>query len=102
MKILKRYWLIVTLSAVAGAAIAVFQLKGSDNPQYFTAKVGRGDISQVVEATGTISAVNTIQVGSQVSVQENNKPSLRRAAKAGDPISENDQPTLKRRENYSE
>ena len=67
MKILKRHWLIVILTTLAVAAIAAFQLKGNDNPQYFTAKVDRGDISQVVEATGTINAVTTVQVGSQVS-----------------------------------
>jgi HlyD family secretion protein len=67
MKILKRHWLIVILAMLALAAIAAFQLKGNDNPQYFTAKVDRGDISQVVEATGTINAVTTVQVGSQVS-----------------------------------
>jgi HlyD family secretion protein len=67
MKILKRHWLIVILATLAVAAIAAFQLKGNDNPQYFTAKVDRGDISQVVEATGTINAVTTVQVGSQVS-----------------------------------
>jgi HlyD family secretion protein len=67
MKILRRHWLIVILTMLAVAAIVVFQLKGNDNPQYFTAKVDRGDISQVVEATGTINAVTTVQVGSQVS-----------------------------------
>jgi HlyD family secretion protein len=67
MKILKRHWLIVILAMLALAAIAAFQLKRNDNPQYFTAKVDRGDISQVVEATGTINAVTTVQVGSQVS-----------------------------------
>jgi HlyD family secretion protein len=35
--------------------------------QYFTAKVGQGDISQVVQATGTINPVNTVPVGSVVS-----------------------------------
>ena len=35
--------------------------------QYFTAKVEKGDITQVVQATGTINAVTTVQVGSQVS-----------------------------------
>ena len=34
--------------------------------------------------------------------KENNKPSLRRAAKTDDPNSEDDRPTLKRRENYSD
>jgi multidrug efflux pump subunit AcrA (membrane-fusion protein) len=64
MKTLKRHWLIVILVTLAVAVIAAFQLKGNDNPQYFTAKVDRGDISQVVEATGTINAVTTVQVGS--------------------------------------
>jgi HlyD family secretion protein len=35
--------------------------------QYFTAKVDQGDISQVVQATGTINPVNTVPVGSVVS-----------------------------------
>jgi HlyD family secretion protein len=35
--------------------------------QHFTAKVERGRIEDVVEATGTINAVITVQVGSQVS-----------------------------------
>src|SRR5579864_7491374 len=67
MKILKRHWLIVVLAMLALAAIAAFQLKRNNTPQYFTAKVDRGDISQVVEATGTINAVTTVQVGAQVS-----------------------------------
>ncbi len=35
--------------------------------QYYTARVEKGDIAQVVQATGTINAVTTVQVGSQVS-----------------------------------
>jgi HlyD family secretion protein len=35
--------------------------------QFFTAKVEKGDISQVVQATGTINPVTTVQVGSVVS-----------------------------------
>src|ERR1700690_3601344 len=35
--------------------------------QYFTSKVEKGDISQVVQATGTINPVNTVPVGSVVS-----------------------------------
>ena len=49
------------------AAIAVFSLTRKDQPQYFTAKVERGDIRDSVEATGTINAVTTVLVGSQVS-----------------------------------
>jgi HlyD family secretion protein len=37
------------------------------NAQYFTSKVEKGDISQVVQATGTINPVNTVPVGSVVS-----------------------------------
>ena len=35
--------------------------------QYFTAKVDQGDISQVVQSTGTINPINTVPVGSVVS-----------------------------------
>src|SRR5262249_56261417 len=35
--------------------------------QYYTAKAEKGDIAQAVQATGTINAVTTVQVGSQVS-----------------------------------
>jgi len=35
--------------------------------QYYTANVEKGDVAQVVQATGTINAVITVQVGSQVS-----------------------------------
>src|SRR5882724_13218426 len=64
---LKRHWLIVGLVVAAIAIFAAFRFKGSEQPKYFTTKVDRGDIRQVVEATGTINAVTTVQVGSQVS-----------------------------------
>ena len=40
---------------------------GKKDEQYQTAKVDRGDITMTVTATGTLSAVTTVQVGSQVS-----------------------------------
>ncbi len=40
---------------------------GHEPVQYYTAKVESGDIAQVVQSTGTINAVTTVQVGSQVS-----------------------------------
>ena len=60
-------WLIVTGCVVVAAVIAAFSLNRGDKPQHFTAKVERGDLHDVVEATGTINAVITVQVGSQVS-----------------------------------
>jgi HlyD family secretion protein len=51
---------------VASVFVA-FKFRGQDKPLYFTSKANRGDIREVVEATGTINAVITVQVGSQVS-----------------------------------
>jgi HlyD family secretion protein len=59
--------MIVGIVVVAIGVFAAFQFKGNDKPQYFTVKTDRGDIHEVVEATGTINAVTTVQVGSQVS-----------------------------------
>jgi HlyD family secretion protein len=46
---------------------AAFGLNHKKQPGYFTEKVERGDIRDIVQATGTINAVTTVQVGSQVS-----------------------------------
>ncbi|MDE2184187.1 MAG: efflux RND transporter periplasmic adaptor subunit [Alphaproteobacteria bacterium] len=57
-------------AAIIGAIvvlIAVLEFRGGNTVQYLSAKVVRGDIHDVVEATGTINAVTTVQVGSQVS-----------------------------------
>jgi len=63
----KRKWLIVAaVVAVAGLFVAL-GLNRDTQVQHFTAKVERGDIHDVVEATGTINSVITVQVGSQVS-----------------------------------
>ena len=51
---------------IAGLVVA-FGLNRTTQAQHFTAKVERGEIDDVVEATGTINAVITVQVGSQVS-----------------------------------
>lgn len=69
MKILKNKWLYVILVLAAVIIFAAFNLGKKDKTQYFTAKVDKGDIREVVEATGTINAVTSVQVGSQVSGQ---------------------------------
>lgn len=46
---------------------AAFRLARGNNIQYFTAEVEEGDVLAVVQATGSINAVTTVQVGSQVS-----------------------------------
>lgn len=49
------------------AAIFFFTSSKSTETVYRTAKLERGDISVIVTATGTLQAVTTVQVGSQVS-----------------------------------
>jgi HlyD family secretion protein len=49
------------------AALAACKGVGSKNEQYRTEKVDRGAITMTVTATGSLSAVTTVQVGSQVS-----------------------------------
>jgi HlyD family secretion protein len=60
-------WLILAGLAAVIALFAAFGLNRGGAVQHFTAKVERGDIDDVVEATGTINAVIMVQVGSQVS-----------------------------------
>src|SRR6202047_218422 len=63
----KSKWL-VSAGLLAGIGlVAAFGLNRGSQVQHFTAKVERGEIDDVVEATGTINAVITVQVGSQVS-----------------------------------
>src|ERR1700694_4715027 len=59
---------VIALAIVLLAAAAVLAFRGRDKDvQYTTASVDRGDIVDVVGATGTLQAVTTVQVGSQVS-----------------------------------
>ncbi len=63
----KSKWLILAGAAVVAGLFLIFGLNRSAQAQHFTAKVERGDIHDVVDATGTINAVILVQVGSQVS-----------------------------------
>lgn len=66
-KLMKRRVFILALLAVAVIAIAYFALGRNSPKRYITQKVARGEVSLVVSATGTVNAVTTVQVGSQVS-----------------------------------
>src|SRR5436305_2557285 len=63
----KRNWIIVGLAVAAIALFAAFGVNRQAQAQYFTAPVERGTIRAQVEATGTINALTSVQVGSQVS-----------------------------------
>jgi HlyD family secretion protein len=67
LNLIKNKWVILVLIIAAVVAVAAFTIRDKEKPQYFTSTVSKGDISDVVEATGTINAVTTVQVGSQVS-----------------------------------
>jgi HlyD family secretion protein len=66
MKRTGRRLIVAGVVLVAGLFVT-FGLNHTAQAQHFTAKVERGEINDVVEATGTINAVITVQVGSQVS-----------------------------------
>jgi HlyD family secretion protein len=63
----KNKWLLVAGLAVIAGLIVTFGLSRNTQAQHFTAKAEKGEIRDVVEATGMINAVITVQVGSQVS-----------------------------------
>ena len=63
----KNKWLIVAAVVVVAGLFVALSLNQAPQAQHFTAKVERGSIDNVVESTGTINSVITVQVGSQVS-----------------------------------
>ncbi len=58
---------VLVIPPVLVILLIVWAFRGRPSSQYYTAKVERGDIVQIVTATGTINAVTSVQVGSQVS-----------------------------------
>jgi len=64
--------IIIVLAGVGAGAGAYYMRKNTKEPEVRTAPVSRGDVVQAVQATGTLEAVTTVEVGSQVSgiVQE--------------------------------
>jgi len=66
----QRRWLIAAIVVVAAVLVVLFFLrrgKGGDGDHYRTEAISRGNVTMTVNATGTLSAVVTVQVGSQVS-----------------------------------
>src|SRR5215813_13603386 len=67
MKIAKSRLLWAALAVLAAAAGFLYLRSRGDAPRYPTGTADRGDVVEVVGATGTLEAVTTVQVGSQVS-----------------------------------
>jgi HlyD family secretion protein len=57
----------VILVALGIGAAAYYMRGGEARPEIVTASVTRGDVTEAVSATGTLEAVTTVQVGTQVS-----------------------------------
>jgi HlyD family secretion protein len=61
-------WIGILAGILAAAGFAWWQKHRADEaPQYQTAPVARGDLTQLVTATGQLNPVTNVQVGSQIS-----------------------------------
>ena len=68
MERLKRFWIALGLLSMAGIGAQAYRLMRPDSgPSLRTTQVSRGDIVDTIATTGTLQAVTTVQVGSQVS-----------------------------------
>ena len=63
---------LIVLAALGAGSYAYYMRKGVPEPVVTTMPLTRGDIAETVQATGTLEAVETVDVGTQVSgvVQE--------------------------------
>lgn len=65
---MKKIAIIIAIVGVAGVLIGTLgSSDGKETPNYRLVTVGQGDIESLVSATGTLDAVTTVQVGTQVS-----------------------------------
>ncbi|MDH4067039.1 MAG: efflux RND transporter periplasmic adaptor subunit [Acidobacteriota bacterium] len=60
-------WVVAVAAAVAGGVYYYRADVGAAPPQLILAEVTRGDIVSLVDATGTLQTVDTVEVGTQVS-----------------------------------
>ena len=87
---------IVLLAALGGAAWWRSIHEDESAPEYQSAEVARGDVTQAVTATGTLNPVVNIQVGSQVSgIIKNLYADYNSPVKAGQIVAELDPATFK-------
>ncbi len=67
-KWLGRFLIIALILIAVVAAVVIFNIAGKSNAtQFKTEQVQRGDLSEIVTATGTLEPTNTVSVGSELS-----------------------------------
>ncbi len=64
---IKWLFILLVIAALGGAGVWYFVSTRSSAAQYQTATIARGDLRQVVTATGQLNPVVNVQVGSQIS-----------------------------------
>ena len=95
---LRNVLIAVVVLAVAIGGFAYYRQRNPKTPEakYRTETVDKGTVSEVVTATGTISAVTTVQVGSQVSgIIQNLHADFNSPVKKGQLLAELDPTPLK-------
>ena len=63
----KKWWILIIVAIVIGARLIFGGATKADRAEYSTVEIIRGDMRQIVSATGEIQPVNTVNIGSQVS-----------------------------------
>ncbi len=63
----RKKWWILLIGAIVIAIRLILSDPAGKKPEYVTLNITRGDLRQVVSASGEIQPVNTVNVGSQVS-----------------------------------
>lgn len=64
---MERKWLYLSATPIVVLVLIALATHRNQQTDYLTAKAEHGDILDAVEATGSVNAVTTVQVGSQVS-----------------------------------
>lgn len=63
----RKVFIILVVVAVGLLTVGMVMRKRSSDPKYLTVRVGHGNITAVVQATGTINALTVVPVGTDVS-----------------------------------
>ncbi len=94
-------WVWVAIVTVIAVALAVWRWGGeasAEAPQIDTSPLSRGDIVQMVSAVGSVRALNTVEVGSQLSGQiDQLQADFNTPVEAGDLLARIDPQTFDRR-----